>query len=138
MGAFLIALPPSTAVGLVPGGVRLGATLLPPNGPGSYGGGALPAMVVTHPGTQLTIASADGVQDGRRVRGRCELHHHHEAWVEECSFAVGAVTYRAEDLFNPTGGSGWQRRYSTGRRVTIPVPGRGTMLPVPFPIGLTL
>ena len=135
-GGALVAIRPAVAVGLVPRGVELGGQTLRAEGAGAYGGGTAPALVLRSAGGGVITAAGDGTgDDGLRLRGRCELRRQGPIAREWCTFMVGTRRYQAEDILDSAGDAGWQRRYSDGQRVVIPIPRGGALTPVPFPVG---
>lgn len=134
-GGVLGATGPAVVVGLDHGGVRLGESLLRGDGTGGYGGGDAPAMVIAQSARRGVLAAANGIRDGMPVRGRCELHQRGMIVTDRCTFNIGALGYRADDVLDLRGDVAWHRRYGDGQRVVIHIPPGGAVTPVPFPIG---
>jgi hypothetical protein len=134
-GAYLAVSPPQVQVGLARDGssVRLGGQVLPQHGVGVYGGGLLPALVISRPGHAAGSSALNGVH----ATGICDLVQNAagQTFDEHCDFQVGDERFSSQDHLDAHKGAVWHRVYSDGKQVDIAVPTDGALVPMPFPLG---
>ncbi|MDQ6848168.1 MAG: hypothetical protein M3019_11415 [Candidatus Dormibacteraeota bacterium] len=139
MAGLLVLLAPQTvAVSLFGDRLEVGGMTLREVNPQSaqlrrFAGDA--SYVLAEPGHGTATAAAAWSGTGVQSHGLCTLQPQGLLLVEECSFVLGVQHLSSVDILDPTSGSGWQRTYSDGIRVTIAVAPNGAAAPIPFPVG---
>ncbi len=138
-GLTLLIAPPPIAVSLVGNHLEAGGMVLNEVGPvaGShlsrYEGEA--SYVLAEHGDGTSTAAAAWVSAGITSSGVCSLRPNGIRLIDECVFTGGPKGLTSVDVLDPASGTGWQRTYNDGVRVTIAVSPDGAAVPVPFPIG---
>jgi hypothetical protein len=137
VGMILLLLPSPVAVSLFGDRLQVGGMVLKEvgSGPGvwRYAGDA--SYVLAEHADGSAAAAAAWTTSGSTSSGVCTLRRAGARLLDECTFTSTAGTLTSVDLLDPATGSGWQRTYADGTRVTIAVSSDGGAVPVPFPIG---